>query len=84
MATDFSQGAVAAQIEAMQADFEARMAAMEERHTAELASVLKQSAPVGHNVPEHAGGPGTAIRSTWSQYEQELARAGTWAEPESD
>lgn len=25
-------------------------------------------------VPEHAGGPGTEIAETWSQYEQELSR----------
>ena len=26
-------------------------------------------------IPEHAGGPGNEIAETWSQYEQELARA---------
>lgn len=80
----FSAEDVQSQIAQMQADFDARMLAMEERHSAEMASVRKQATPVNHNVPEHAGGPGTSIRDTWSQWEQELSRAGSWTEPESD
>lgn len=81
---EISQADIDRQLDRIKADFEARLAASEARHQEELAAVRSQAAPVLHNVPEHAGGPGTAIRSTWSQYEQELSRSGNWTEPESD
>jgi hypothetical protein len=81
---DFSQADIDRQLDAIKQDFEARLAAMESRHQEELAAARSQAMPVLHNVPEHAGGPGTVIRNTWSQYEQELSRSGAWQEPESD
>jgi len=76
--------AVAKQAEALRTEFEARLAASEARHQAELAQVRAASIPVPHLIPEHGAGPGITIRDTWSQWEQELARKGEWKEPESD
>lgn len=81
---DYNQEAIDAQLAKMQADFDARMAEMEQRHADELAA--SRSVAVvnpGHLVPEHGGGPGLAVRATWSQYDQELALRGEWKEPET-
>lgn len=81
---EMTQADIDRAISDLKADFEARLAATESRHQEELAQARSQAAPVLHSVPEHAGGPETAILPTWSQYEQELSRAGQWTEPESD
>jgi hypothetical protein len=59
---------VAAKIADVEAKYSGRITQLED--------ALRNAAGPGHNVPEHAGGPGLEQAPTWSQYFQELARAG--------
>lgn len=52
-----------------------------ERKTQELSDMQQQllasqAGQIATTVPEHAGGPGTNVAPTWSQWEQELSRTG--------
>lgn len=76
------QGFTAADIQRqVEAAVEAALSARDEQHKAEMDSL--RAALVGPGVvtfvPEHAGGPGTEIKPTWSLAEQEAARAAARA-----
>lgn len=57
-------------IAAQKEDADARVSALEE-----AVKAAQRAGQPSTSVPEHAGGPGTEIADTWSQYEQERARA---------
>jgi hypothetical protein len=63
-----------AQLEAELKDRQADRQRISDLEDALAAAQSAREVPAG--VPAHAGGPGTDIQPTWSQYEQEIARAG--------
>ena len=55
--------------------------ALQEVHNREMDTLRAQVASTipSSNIPEHGAGPGTTIRDTWSQAEQEAERASAEA-----
>lgn len=54
---------------------DAKIKALEQRHRDEL-KAARGLPSVDSRVPTHGGGPGDETSETWSQYHQELSRAG--------
>lgn len=81
---DLTQEDIDAQIAAVREEMRAELKAQETRHQQELADAKAGPPNPGHNIRENGAGPGLDIRPTWSQFEQELAVAGNWQEPEAD
>jgi hypothetical protein len=65
------QAAIDAAVAQMAQQYEDRIKALENENETLRGSQLAPSP-----ITEHAGGVGTSIAPTWSQYEQELARYG--------
>lgn len=63
----------AAQVQAIVNEALAQQAEAHNKTLQALAASMRGS--VASLVPEHSGGPGTEISETWSQWEQEQARA---------
>jgi len=57
-------------------DNDDKIAAVVKEYEDKLAAAVASAVPVTHSVPFNAGGPGTDIAGSWSQYHQELANSG--------
>lgn len=76
---DQIQAMIDARVNQVQSDYDKKIAALEERHAAEL-KAARGAPAVNTLVPTHAGGPGHEITEVWSQWHQQLANAGQLTE----
>jgi hypothetical protein len=72
---DSIQRMIDERIAAVESRYDKKIKALEKRHADEMRAA-RGVPPVDSAVPTHAGGPGDTIAQTWSQYHQELSRAG--------
>lgn len=79
VSVDQIQAMIDARVNQVQSDYDKKIADLEERHAAEL-KAARGAPAVNTLVPTHAGGPDHEITETWSQWHQELARAGQLTE----
>lgn len=73
------QQMIDARVNQVQSDYDKKIADLEARHAAEL-KAARGAPAVNTLVPTHAGGPGHEITEVWSQFHQELVRAGKLTE----